>query len=157
FRAQVRYAEVPVVTRRERSVDGRSLDLAEVPDHHRVVWSGYLVPPETGFYRLGLTGFQTGSMTFQREPFIDLEGVVWGSMPTLKTFHLEKGQRYLVEVVGVSETSSARIGLAWKRVSADPIAALREMAADADVLVAVVGLTSDLEAEESPVEIPGFA
>src|SRR5690606_12467548 len=32
-----------------------------------------------------------------------------------------------------------------------------EVAANADVLVAVVGLTSDLEAEESPVAIPGFA
>ena len=33
---------------------------------------------------------------------------------------------------------------------------LKAAAAQADVLVAVVGLTSDLEAEESPVEIPGF-
>ncbi len=157
FRARVRYVDEPTVTRRERSVDGRSLDLAEVSDHHRVVWSGYLVPPESGLYRLGLSGFQTGSMTFQGKPFVDLEGVVWGSLPTLKTVHLEKGRRYPIEVVGVSETGSAGIGLAWKRVSADPLASLREKAADADVLVAVVGLTSDLEAEESPVEIPGFA
>ncbi len=157
FKAQVRYEEQPTVSRRERSVDGRSLDLAEVTDHHRVVWSGYLVPPESGLYRLGLSGFQTGSMTFDGEPFIDLDGVPWGSLPTLKTVSLEKGRSYPIEIVGVSETGSAGIGLAWKRVSADPVAALREMAADADVLVAVVGLTSDLEAEESPVEIPGFA
>src|SRR5690606_14045927 len=73
FRAQVRYEEQPTVSRRERSVDGRSLDLAEVTDHHRVVWSGYLVPPESGLYRLGLSGFQTGSMTFDGQPFVDLD------------------------------------------------------------------------------------
>jgi beta-glucosidase len=157
FRQRVRYAGEPVVTRRERSVDGRSLDLADVSDHHRVVWSGYLVPPETGLYRLGLAGFQTGSMTFEGEPLIDLDGVPWGSLPSLKTVSLEKGRRYPIEIVGVSETGSAGVGLAWKRISEDAAAALRETAADADVLVAVVGLTSDLEAEESPVEIPGFA
>ena len=157
FRQQVRYADQPVVTRRERSVDGRSLDLADVSDHHRVVWSGYLVPPETGLYRLGLAGFQSGGMTFEGEPFIDLKGVPWGSLPSLKTVRLEKGKRYPVEITGVSETGSAGVGLSWKRISENPAAALREMAANADVLVAVVGLTSDLEAEESPVEIPGFA
>src|SRR5690606_23495886 len=119
FRQTVRYADAPVVTRRERSVDGRSLDLAEVTDHHRVVWSGYLVPPETGLYRLGLSGFQTGSMTFEGAPFIDLQGVPWGSLPTLKMVRLEKGRRYPIEVTGIAETGSAGVGLAWKRISAD--------------------------------------
>lgn len=157
FRKQVRYEREPTIIRRERSVDGRSLDLAEVSDHHRVVWSGYLVPPESGLYRLGLSGFQSGSMTFRGEPFVDLDGVPWGSLPTLKTVQLEKEQRYPIEIVGIAETGNAGVGLAWKRISAEPIEAMRDVAADADVLVAVVGLTSDLEAEESPVEIPGFA
>lgn len=157
FRRQVRYSDRPVVTRRERSVDGRSLDLAQVSDHHKVVWSGFLVPPETGRYRLGLSGFQSGSMTFDGAPFVDLKGKPWGSLPTLHEVELEAGRRYPITVTGVAETGSAGIGLAWKRISADPAAALRAAAAEADVLVAVVGLTSDLEAEESPVEIPGFA
>jgi beta-glucosidase len=48
------------------------------------------------------------------------------------------------------------VNFVWKRLSADPEGDLRRAAATADVLVAVVGLTSDLEAEESPVQIPGF-
>lgn len=157
FRKDVRYAAQPVVTRREPGVAGRSLDLAGVSDHHRVEWSGYLVPPETGLYRLGLSGFQSGSMTFDGKPFVDLKQAVWGSLPTLENVELEKGKRYPIQIVGFSETGSAGIGLAWKRISKDPLAALRRMGADADVLVAVVGLTSDLEAEESPVKIPGFS
>ena len=42
-------------------------------------------------------------MRFRGEPFVDLDGVPWGSLPTLKTVQLEKGQRYPIEVVGIAE------------------------------------------------------
>ncbi|MXP28213.1 glycoside hydrolase family 3 protein [Porphyrobacter algicida] len=150
------YANDPVVTRREESVGGHSLDLAQVSDHHRVVWSGYLVPPESGLFRLGLSGFMSGSMHFEGKPFVDLANAPWGSLPTMKTIRLEKGHRYKIEITGVAQTGDAGVGLAWKRVSSDPVATMRQAAANADVIIAVVGLTSDLEAEESPVQVPGF-
>src|SRR5690606_35030371 len=144
----------PVVTRVEADVNSRSLDLAQVRDVHRVEWSGYLIPPETGLYRLGIGGFN-GEMRFDGQPFVDLRGASWNSLPTMKTVHLEGGRRYPVTV-----TTEARIltgiGMVWKRVSATPEADMRAAAADSDVLVAVVGLTSDLEAEEAPIEVPGF-
>jgi beta-glucosidase len=74
----------------------------------------------------------------------------------MKTLKLERGHRYPIEIAGEAETGDAGVSLIWKRVSADPSGDLRKAAADADVLVAVVGLTSDLEAEESPVQVPGF-
>ncbi|MGY1520323.1 glycoside hydrolase family 3 C-terminal domain-containing protein [Luteimonas sp. A482] len=144
----------PVVTRVEADVNSRSLDLAQVRDVHRVQWSGYLVPPETGLYRLGIGGFN-GEMRFDGQPFVDLRGASWNSLPTMKTVRLEGGRRYPVTV-----TTEARIltgiGMVWKRVSDTPEADMRAAAADSDVLVAVVGLTSDLEAEEAPIEVPGF-
>src|SRR5690606_11762315 len=57
------FAREPVVTRVEPDVNSRSLDLAQVHDVHRVEWTGYLVPPETGTYRLGLGGFN-GELEF---------------------------------------------------------------------------------------------
>ncbi|MET0308195.1 MAG: glycoside hydrolase family 3 C-terminal domain-containing protein [Sphingomonas sp.] len=152
--AKMRYAETPVVTRTEADVASRSLDLGQVSDHHRVVWTGFLVAPETGTYRLGITGFN-GELKFDGKPFADLHKAGWGSLPTLKTVKLEKGHRYPIEVMSESHALSG-IDLVWKRVSTSPDADLKAAAAQADVLVAVVGLTSDLEAEESPVEIPGF-
>ena len=152
--AKMRYAEQPVVTRVEADVAARSLDLATVSDHHRVIWTGYLVPPESGTYRLGLSGFN-GEMTLDGKPFADLRKAGWGSLPTMKTLSLEKGRRYPIEVVSESHVLSG-VSLVWKRISTNPSAELKAAAAKADVLVAVVGLTSDLEAEESPVEIPGF-
>ncbi len=152
--AKMRYADQPVVTRVESDVAARSLDLATVSDHHRVVWTGFLVPPESGTYRLGLTGFN-GELKFDGKPFADLRKAGWGSLPTLKTIRLEKGRKYPIEVVSESHVLSG-VDLVWKRISTDPAGDLKSVAAQADVLVAVVGLTSDLEAEESPVEIPGF-
>ncbi|WP_044332732.1 glycoside hydrolase family 3 C-terminal domain-containing protein [Sphingomonas hengshuiensis] len=152
--AKMRYSDTPAVTRQEADVAARSLDLAQVSDHHRVVFAGFLVPPETGTYRLGITGFN-GAMKLEGKPFADLSKSGWGSLPTLKTIRLQKGHRYPIEITSESHGLSG-IDLVWKRVSTTPDADLKAAAAQADVLVAVVGLTSDLEAEESPVEIPGF-
>ena len=144
----------PVVTRIEADVNSRSLDLAQVRDVHRVEWTGYLVPPETGIYRLGIGGFN-GEMEFDGKPLVDLHGASWNSLPTMRTVRLEGGRRYPVKV-----TTEARIltgiGMLWKRVSETPLEDMRAAAAESDVLVAVVGLTSDLEAEEAPIEVPGF-
>jgi beta-glucosidase len=156
YEEALRFAVTPAVIRTETTVGGHSLDLAKVSDHHRVVWTGYLVPPEAGRYRLGLSGYKNGRMEMDGKPFIDLGDAPWGSLPTMKTLTLEKGHRYRVEIAGEAQTGDAGVNFVWKRVSADPSGDLRKAAADADVLVAVVGLTSDLEAEESPVQIPGF-
>jgi len=152
--AGLTYYATPVLTRREPDVGGRGLSLRQVTDHHRVVWTGFLVPPETGTYRLGMNGTD-GAMTMNGKPFVDLGASHWNSLPTMKTIDLVKGRRYPIQITATGK-GSAGAGLVWKRVSKNPDAALATAAANADVLVAVVGLTSDLEAEESPVEVPGF-
>jgi len=152
--ADLKYSATPSLTRREADVGGRGLSLKEVSDYHRVVWTGFIVPPETGTYRLGLNGTD-GEMKLNGKPFVDLSKSMWNSLPTMKIVELVKGKRYPIEIVATGH-GSAGAGLVWKRVSNTPDAALTAAAAKADVLVAVVGLTSDLEAEESPVEVPGF-
>ena len=151
---RVGFEDAPVVTRVEADVNSRSLDLGQVHDIHRVEWTGYLVAPETGSYRLGLGGFN-GALEFDGKPLLDLGGASWNSLPTLKTVQLEAGKRYPIKVVTEARVL-AGIGLLWKRVVDDPLGRMRAAAAGSDVVVAVVGLTSDLEAEEAPVEVPGF-
>ena len=128
---------------------------AGVTEDHRVVWSGYLVAPETGSYRLGLSGWQNGSLRFDGKPLVKLVNAPWGSLPKLKTVRTVKGHRYPIEVAA-DVHGSPGIGLTWKRVSSHPEAELKAAAAKSDVIVAVVGLTSDLEGEESAVDLPGF-
>lgn len=152
---KMRYQAAPVATRVEPNVLGRSLDLAQVGEHHRVVWTGFLVPPESGTYRLGMHG-SNGSMTLNGKPFADLSKSGWGSLPTFKEIQLEKGHRYAIEVTSDAHSGPAGAAIVWKRISKTPDADLAAAAAQADILVAAVGLTSDLEAEESPAQVPGF-
>jgi beta-glucosidase len=152
--ASMAFSKVPVVTRIEADVANRHLDFGQVSDHHRVEWTGFLIAPETGSYRIGLTGFN-GEMEFDGRPFVDLSKANWNSLPTMRTVKLVKGRRYSIRVVSVAHVL-AGVSLVWKRVSATPDADLRRAAADVDLLVAVVGLTSDLEAEETGVKVPGF-
>ena len=151
----IRFRETPVVTRTEPDVAARSLDLRAVSDHHRVVWTGFLVPPASGTYRLGLTGFG-GALSFDGAPFVDLTKAGYGSLPTLKDVQLVAGRRYPITVTATQHVL-AGIDLVWKRIAAAPDGDLRAAVADADVIVAAVGLTSDLEAEETSVTVPGFA
>jgi beta-glucosidase len=144
----------PAATRIEPDVAGRSLDLAQVTDYHKVVWSGFIVPPVSGHYRIGLSGMN-GTMTFEGKPWVTLGPDSYGAPPKMQTVDLVAGHRYAIEVTGQSRKMGG-IDLVWKRVSTDPASELAQAAAKADVLVAVVGLTSDMEAEESSSQIPGF-
>jgi beta-glucosidase len=69
---------------------------------------------------------------------------------------LVKGKRYKIRVVTEAHGMSG-IDLKWQRVSEHPDAELKAAAAKSDVIVAVVGLSSDLEGEEMPVKIEGFS
>ncbi len=150
----MQYQPAPVVSRVEPDVAGRNLDLPKVADHHRVEWTGFLVAPETGQYRLGLTGWN-GALELDGKPFVDLTKAGYGSLPTLRTVTLEKGRRYPIRVVSEAHGMGG-VDLVWKRISATPDADMKRAAEQADVIVAVMGLTSDLEAEETKIQIPGF-
>ncbi len=148
--AAVKYQTQPVVTRIEPDVGDRNLDLARVTDVHRTEWTGFLVAPESGTYRVGLSG-SGGTLTLDGKMISDRRKTRWNDLPGMTTLKLEGGKRYAIRAEG------SGIDLVWKRVSDAPSAELRRAAAAADVLVAVVGLTSDLEAEETGVTVPGFS
>jgi beta-glucosidase len=151
----MKVSAAPAATVAAASLGDGAGELPAVTKDHRVVWTGFLVAPETGSYRLGLSGWQTASMMFDGRPHVAFVDAPWGSLPKTKTVRLEKGHSYPI-LVSADAHGSAGIGLIWKRVSERPEEALKAAAAAADVLVAVVGLTSDLEGEEAPVDLPGF-
>ncbi|MCW4462046.1 glycoside hydrolase family 3 C-terminal domain-containing protein [Sphingomonas sp. BT-65] len=146
----VQYAAAPVVTRIEPDVGDRQLDLAQVADVHRRVFSGFLVPPATGTYRIGLTG-PGGTLRFADRMIADRRKAKYNDLPSLTTFQLAAGKRYPFTIEGGGSD------LVWKRISSTPDADLKRAAAGADTLVAVVGLTSDMEAEETSFKIEGFS
>ncbi|QAY76451.1 glycoside hydrolase family 3 C-terminal domain-containing protein [Sphingosinicella sp. BN140058] len=148
--AAVRWQAEPVVIRTEPDIGDRNLALAQVADVHRIEYSGFLVPPETGTYRIGLAG-AGATLDFDGEQVVDRRKARWNDLPGLVTRTLVKGRRYPLKVVG------SGVNLVWKRISETPEEDLGRAAASADVLVAVVGHTADLETEETGVTVPGFA
>src|SRR6185437_461426 len=118
-----------------------------------VEWSGFLNPNATGDYLVGVkaNGFSRVSVDDKQvaQAFGDTSG--FGEV------HIEKGHPVKLHV------TYARFGegkpeaqLIWAPVSnvLDPAAVTA--AKNADVVVAVVGITSRLEGEEMPVDQPGF-
>jgi beta-glucosidase len=146
----------PAATRVEPGLESHALELKGVADRNKVVWSGFLVAPESGMYRIGVSGVQ-GELSVGGQPVVKAaEYSKWGEPLQLTDVKLEKGQRYPLRFQ--AETGASGVpGLFWKRVSTNPDADLASSARDADVIVAVVGLTSDLEGEEMAVKAEGFS
>jgi len=148
----------PIATRVDPAVDLTGDNLpAEAKGKSQLVvqWSGFLTPNETGEYLVGMKANGFGRvMVGDKQVAQDMGGVGMGQV------HLEKGQKVRIEVTyaqfGEGEGAAPAAQLIWAKVQngADPAAL--DAARKADVVIAVVGITSQLEGEEMPVNQPGF-
>lgn len=117
-----------------------------------VRWTGFLTPTESGSYLLGLNG-SMNRLWLDGKPIVD-DALLHDPIPTISTLQLEKGHRYALQV----EFTRGGFGtkLVWLHLIADPIGEAIAAARQADVSIAVVGITSQLEGEEMKVDLPGF-
>jgi beta-glucosidase len=148
----------PVPTSVLRGPDGkpglRSADAADAKN--KVVWTGFLVPPAAGTYRLGVVG--AGSeLTFDGKTLVEAGPRPAADLPSFAIVTLAKGHRYPIRISNETRFGSRGPGLFWKRVSLNAEKDLLAGAANADLIVAAVGLTSDLEGEEMKIDIEGFS
>jgi beta-glucosidase len=117
-----------------------------------VRWMGFLTPDESGDYQIGNVG-SMNRLWLDDKLIVD-DFLLHDPKPTKATIRLEKGHRYTIKLeYGRGGTG---IRLVWLRLVVDPIPSAVTMAKDADVVVAVVGITSQLEGEEMKVDVPGF-
>jgi beta-glucosidase len=115
-------------------------------------WTGFLTPTESGAYQVGLAG-SMNRMWLDGQIVVD-DLVLHDPNTATKTLQLEKGHKYALKI----EFARGGFGtkLVWLNMIPDPIADAVAAARQADVVVAVVGITSQLEGEEMKVEVPGF-
>ena len=146
----------PITSRVESNID---LSESNVPQQAKaspglsVEWSGFLTPNATGDYLLGIRadGFARVSVDDKQVTRSS------GNHSSLGQVHLEKGHRVKLDVsYGHFGNGKIEAQLIWAPVSNVPDPAAVAAARNADVVVAVVGITSRLEGEEMPVELPGF-
>ncbi|MBV9340844.1 MAG: glycoside hydrolase family 3 C-terminal domain-containing protein, partial [Acidobacteria bacterium] len=119
-----------------------------------VHWTGFLNPGETDDYLLGIK-----ADGFSRVSLGDKEVVqMFNAGSSMGQVHLEKGQRVKLDVRYEKRPGSKlEAQLIWARVNNVPDPAAVAAARHADVVVAVVGITSRLEGEEMPIDQPGFS
>ena len=119
---------------------------------YSVRWTGFLTPSESGEYQIGNVG-SMNRLWLDGKLIVD-DFILHDPKPTKATVRLEKGQRYPIKLeYGQGGTG---IRLVWLHVIQNPIPEAVALANDADAVIAVVGITSQLEGEEMKVDVPGF-
>jgi len=117
-----------------------------------VRWTGFLNPAESGTYQLELVGSMQ-RMWIDGKLVVD-DNILHDPNPQTVTLPLIKGHRYAVKIEFSSGGRSCK--LQWLAVATDPLVKAVNAARQADVVIAVVGITSKLEGEEMKVNVPGF-
>ncbi|HEY1461858.1 MAG TPA: glycoside hydrolase family 3 C-terminal domain-containing protein [Terriglobales bacterium] len=117
-----------------------------------VRWTGFLTPMESGKYNIGLSG-SMNRLWFDGKLILD-DSELHDPHPRTVPVDLQKGHRYPVKVEYLRGGFGTRF--VWLSVLANPLADAVAAAKNADAVVAVVGITSQLEGEEMKVSMPGF-
>ena len=111
-----------------------------------MIKAGYLAVPESGEYRIGVHANGTARISVGGKMIAQTYGGT-----SVGRVRLEKGVPAKLEI-----TAPPGARFFWRRVNDAPDPAAVAAARNADVVVAVVGITSALEGEEMPVSEPGF-
>ena len=149
----------PVATRIESTLDAGAQSLpAEAAGVHPLVmrYEGTITAPETGDYNLGLkaSGFfrvqldgKNVTSSYGGDPYD----------PRLGSVHLEAGKPAVLKVeYSPNENDKPMAELVWSKIDLSARPEAVEAARNADVVIAVLGITSELEGEEMQVSVPGF-
>jgi beta-glucosidase len=121
-----------------------------------VQWTADLTARETGDYNLGLISSGFFRLRLDGKPVTS----AWdsnGAESKVGRVHLEAGKPAKLEVNYSPRDGSEPVAkLVWAKLDMKPQPEAIEAAKKADVVVAVVGITSELEGEEMQVNEPGF-
>ncbi len=118
-----------------------------------VCWSGFLIPPLDGVYRLGFDA-GTGARLYLDGKLI-VERTAWNQTVNVAEVELEAGRIYAIRFESpVSHNGVSR--LLWSVPGTEPLAEALKVAGKADVVVLVLGLTPTIEGEEIAIEVEGF-
>lgn len=122
-----------------------------------VQWTGFLTPAETGDFILGVRAEGFARLTADGKQ-IATAGGGGGTGPSagVGRIHMEKGQKIALNVTYGYTNGQPHAEIIWAKVNNAPSPEAIAAAKNADAVIAVVGITSQLEGEEMPVSEPGF-
>ncbi|PYX41481.1 MAG: beta-glucosidase, partial [Acidobacteria bacterium] len=154
----------PAVTRVDKDVDFNFIRTS-VPgfesgafksENFSARWTGFITPPESGSYRIGVK-VDDGFRLWIDDKLVAEDWSSHGVNTKLVDLQMEKGRKYSAKLEYFQTTGDAIAQLVWSTdVSKTPVDDAVAAAKKSDLVVAVVGITSDLEGEEMKVQIEGF-
>jgi beta-glucosidase len=150
---------VPIVSRTEPNVKLTKESLpSQVAERKTfgVQWSGFLTPNESGDFLLGIRCKGFCRLTADGKQVTLTFGGGNEPVSQVGRVHLEKGRKVAVEFTYGARDDRAQAELIWTKANSAPSPEAITAAKNADVVIAVVGITSQLEGEEMPVSEPGF-
>jgi beta-glucosidase len=150
----------PLVVRRDAYINLESLphhqdSLTQPPGltDFSVRWTGFVTPAQSAMYRIVASG-HTNRVWLDGKLVID-DIAPEGTAPE-PIVELQRGHRYALRLESIVQDDGGS-ELSWLPLISDPLSPALQQAAQADVIVAVVGITSELEGEELRVKVPGFS
>jgi len=124
-----------------------------------VTWSGFLTANETGDYNLGARIEGTLGRVYVEDKTVAQQFTVDapGTHAKVGRVHLEAGKKVAFKFeYAITKPGPMQAQLIWAKYDPRPSPEAVAAAKSADVVVAVLGITSELEGEEMPVSEEGF-
>ncbi len=155
--SNVNLSGTPVLKRVDSTVDFEWNNISPGPGvpawNYSVRWTGELVPPVDGDYRLGASADGGYRLYLDGKKFID-DSAPHGTRTMTTLVHLQAGYSYPIRMEYSHTWWEATARLLWlpPNLSEEAVNAARK----ADVVIAVVGITAQFEGEESDSSDPGF-
>lgn len=149
----------PVMSRVDAAVDfawGDTALSALLPNKYSVRWGGVLVPPESGDYLLGFTGEDGFRVWLDGALLVEDWTLHRPANTETKKLHLEKGHPYSLKIEYFQNIRSSEARLIWSLPGGEDAQAV-EAAHNAELVIAVMGLSPRIEGEEMKVSADGFS
>jgi beta-glucosidase len=147
----------PGFTRTDRSVNFEWNNASPAPDfpkeNYSARWTGALIAPAEGDYRIGTTS-DGGCRLYLDDKLLIDDWVQHGVHTMTVLVHLKAGTTHSIKLEYFHKSWESTIRLVWM-----PPYLLRDaldLARKSDVIIATVGITAELEGEESESSDPGF-
>jgi beta-glucosidase len=148
--------QTPLVTRTDAQIDftWKSGLGPELKENFSVEWTGTVTPPESGDYLVGFSATDAFELWFD-DQLVGESSSSDSSKTRMKKLHLAAGHSYAIKIVCSQSGAFGRAKLVWHRP--DDENDYKATVNRADLVIAVMGLTGELEGEEMPIRIPGFS
>jgi len=123
-----------------------------IGDSFSVCWTGSLIPPVTGRYRLGVRGMNRYRLMLDDELIAEHHDL-HEAITTVKEVELEAGRFYHLRLEYVNHGLDPQVRLLWSVPGTDLVTPAVEAARNAEVVVMVMGLSAMIEDEAISVTV----